>query len=96
MELLFATIIAIAIGFFVGYLTPGRDTYGSFVAPAVAGAATAAIWVALVWLGFTFDGTWIWVISLVAGGIVALVVVLALPRRRRAADAALLGRLSKA
>jgi hypothetical protein len=96
MELLFATLIGLAIGFVVGYISPGRETYGSFLAPAVSAAVTAVVWVGLLWLGWTFDGTWIWVVSLVAGGVVALVTVRVLPERRRRADEALQQRLSKA
>ena len=96
MELLFVTIIGIALGFAVGYLSPGRDTYGALLTPAVSGAVTAIVWVGLLWLGLTFDGGWIWVISILAGGIAALAVTLAVPRRRRASDAALHARLAKA
>jgi Flp pilus assembly protein TadB len=96
MELLFATLIGLAIGFAVSYISPGRDTYGSLLAPAVSAAVTAVVWVVLLWLGLTFDGTWIWVASLVAGGVVALVVVRVLPKRRRTSDEALQQRLSKA
>ncbi|MCU1406943.1 MAG: hypothetical protein JWQ43_3246 [Glaciihabitans sp.] len=96
MELLFVTIIGLAIGFAVGYVAPGRETYGSLLTPAVSAAVTAVVWVGLVWLGWTFDGGWIWLVSLVAGGAAAVIVVLTLPRRRRASDAALLAQLSKA
>jgi small basic protein len=96
VELLFVTLIGLAIGFGVSYFSPGRDTYGGFLPPAVAAAVTAVVWAALVWLGWTFDGTWIWVVSLAAGCLAALAVVLTLPRRRRAADADLQNRLSRA
>ena len=96
MELLFATLIGLFIGFVASYISPGRDTYGSFLAPAVSAAVTAVVWVALLWLGWTFDGTWIWVVSLVAGAIASLVVVRVLPKRRRSSDEALQHRLSKA
>ncbi|HEV7951041.1 MAG TPA: hypothetical protein VGP24_14855 [Glaciihabitans sp.] len=95
MELLFSTVIALGIGFLVGYLTPGRDKYGSFVAPAVAASVTAAVWVALVWLGWTFDGGWIWVVSLLLGGLAALGVATVLPKRRDKADAELSAKLAK-
>jgi hypothetical protein len=52
------------------------------------------VWVALLWLGWTFDGTWIWVVSLVLGSLAGLGAALALPPRRRVADKALLTRLS--
>lgn len=86
MELLFAILIAIVIGFGVSYLTPGRDTYGVLLIPAISAAVTAVVWVALLWLGWTFDGTWIWVLSLAVGGLAALGVCLLLPKRRQAAD----------
>jgi hypothetical protein len=86
MELLFATLIGIVIGLAVGYFLPGRDTYGFLLIPAVSGSVTAAVWVALVWLGWTFDGGWIWIVSLVAGGLAALALSLFLPKRRRAED----------
>lgn len=86
MELLFAILIAIVIGFGVSYLTPGRDTYGVLLVPAISGAVTAVVWVALLWLGWTFDGTWIWVVSFLLGGLAALGVCLVLPKRRRAFD----------
>ena len=88
MELLFVTVVAAGIGAILRYALPQRDTYGAFLLPAVAAAVTAAVWVALVWVGWKFDGTWIWVASLGAGGIAALVTALVLPRRRREHDAA--------
>jgi hypothetical protein len=94
MELLFATLIGITFGLIVTYVTPGRDTYGVLLVPAVAGCATAAIWVALVWLGWTFDGTWIWVVSLAAGALSAVAVSILLPRRRRAEDEHMLSTLA--
>jgi hypothetical protein len=94
MELLFATLIGIALGLAVSFFTPGRDTYGVLLVPAVAGCATSAVWVALVWLGWTFDGTWIWVASLAAGALSALAVSLLLPRRRRAEDEHMLSTLA--
>jgi small basic protein len=96
MELLFATVIGAILGTIVNYTVPGRQSYGSALLPASAAAVTAAIWVALVWLGWTFDGTWIWVVSLVAGTAVSLVLALTLPNKRRTADENLLRSLSKA
>ena len=95
MELLFAIVIALGIGFIISAVAPGRDTFGSLLVPAVGAAVTAVLWVALVWAGWGFDGTWIWVVSLVVGTLAALAVVLVLPRRRRAADEHLQQRLAK-
>jgi len=96
MELLFATVIGAILGTIVNYVVPGRQSYGSVLLPALAAAVTAAVWVALVWLGWTFDGTWIWVVSLVAGTAVSLVLALTLPKKRRIADENLQRSLSKA
>lgn len=94
MELLFVIVIAASIGLILRYLVPRRGTYGLLLLPAIATAVGAIVWVVLLWLGWTFDGTWIWVVSLTAAGIAALVVGLVLPRRRVEADAQLLSHLS--
>lgn len=94
MELLFVTVIGAGIGLLLRYVVPGRHTYGILVLPALAAAVTALVWVALVWLGWTFDGTWIWVVSLLAGGIAALVTALVLRRARPRADERLMQQLS--
>ncbi|MEP6481644.1 MAG: hypothetical protein ABJA94_06510 [Rhodoglobus sp.] len=94
MELLFVTVIGAGFGGLVRYLLPQRGTYGLLLLPALSGAVTAVVWVALVWVGWKFDGSWIWVVSLAAGVIAALVAGLVLPRRRIAADAHRLSELS--
>jgi O-antigen/teichoic acid export membrane protein len=94
MELLFVVLIAFAIGWVLRVLLRGVDTFGFLLLPAASTATTSIIWVALLWLGWTFDGTWIWVVSLVAGGIAALVVGLRLPPIRRAADTELYATLA--
>lgn len=95
MELLFVTVLGAALSLGARYGAPGRQTHGLLLVPAVGAAATAVVWVICLWLGLTFDGGWIWVISLVLGPIAALAVALVLPKRRDAADAALLERLMK-
>lgn len=95
MELLFVTVIGGALSLGVRYLVPGRETHGLLLIPMVGAAATSAVWAICVWLGLTFDGGLIWVISLVLGPLVALAVAIVLPKRRDAADAALLTRLMK-
>ena len=87
-------LIAAGLGFIAHYTLPGRDTRGALLLGSVSAGVAAVIWVSLLWLGFTFDGGWIWLISLVAGGVAALVLALVLPRRRHAADRALLTKLS--
>ncbi|MCU1549506.1 MAG: hypothetical protein JWR36_66 [Glaciihabitans sp.] len=96
MELLFVVLIAFAIGLVIHYALPGRDTHGSMLVPSVAAVVSSVVWVALVWAGWKFDGGWIWVVSLVAGGLVALVLALIVPRTRRSGDALMLQKLSRA
>ncbi|MDO7881337.1 hypothetical protein [Antiquaquibacter soli] len=96
MELLFVTVIGAGIGLALRYLLPRRDTYGVLLLPAVSAAATAIVWVALVWVGWTFDGTWIWVASLGAAVIAAVLTAVVLPRRRLQSDESLFARLAGA
>jgi hypothetical protein len=96
MELLFVTLIAFCIGLGARYALPGRDTYGLALVPAIAAAVTAIVWVGLTWLGWKFDGGWIWVVSLIAGSVVSLVLALVVPRLRRGNDETMLQQLSRA
>jgi uncharacterized membrane protein YeaQ/YmgE (transglycosylase-associated protein family) len=95
MELVYVTVIGAAIGLLARYVLPGRRTYGILLLPAAAAAVTATVWVGLVWLGFTFDGGWIWVISLAAAVVTSVVIPLALPRYRDRYDERLMHRLAK-
>ena len=94
MELFFVTLIGAAIGIILRYLIPGRHAYGVVIAPAVGGAVAAAVWAGLTWLGWAFDGGWIWVVSLVTAGLATIAVELLLPRVRKEADARMLHQLS--
>ena len=96
MELLFVTLIAFCIGLLARYVMPGRDTYGVVLVPSVAAIVTAVVWVGLTWLGWKFDGGWIWVVSLGAAVVVSLVLVLSVPSLRRRQDEQLLQNLSRA
>jgi hypothetical protein len=96
VELLFVTLIAFCIGLGVRYVLPGRQTYGVALLPAIAATVTAIVWVGLTWLGWKFDGGWIWVVSLAAGSVVSLVLALVVPRLRRGSDESMLQQLSRA
>ena len=94
MELLYVTVIGAFIGLALRYLLPGRDSYGLFLLPGVGAAATAALWVGMVWAGLKFDGGWIWVIALIGGGVVSLLSIVLIVRARRSGDARRLHTLS--
>ena len=94
MELLFVIIIAAGLGFLARYTIRGREMHGGLLLAGVAAAVAAVVWVVLLWLGFTFDGGWIWAISLTLAGLAAIIVAATLPQRRRSIDRALLTKLS--
>jgi hypothetical protein len=96
MELLFVTLIAFCIGLGGRYALPGRDSYGVALIPSIAAIATAIAWVGLTWLGWKFDGGWIWVVSLGVAVVISLVLALTLPRTRKHHDEILLQQLSRA
>ena len=95
MELLFVFVISFCLGAIVRYSLPGRLSYGLLLLPAVSAAVTSTVWVALLWLGFGFDGGWIWFLSLTAGVAAALAAALLLPQRRARSSAKMLALLSR-
>jgi uncharacterized membrane protein YeaQ/YmgE (transglycosylase-associated protein family) len=94
MELAYVTVIGMAIGALARYLLPGRRSYGILLLPAIGAATTAAVWAGLVWVGWKFDGGWIWVVSLAAAGIASILTALFVVRFRETADHRLLHHLS--
>ena len=94
MELAYVTVIGMAIVALARYLLPGRRAYGILLLPAIAAGVTAAVWVVLVWLGWKFDGGWIWVVALAAAGVASILTALLVVRFREMADQRLLHHLS--
>ncbi|MGL4340780.1 MAG: hypothetical protein ACRCSP_10225 [Rhodoglobus sp.] len=95
MELLFVTVIGACLGAITRYILPKRSTYGAFLLPAVGAAVTSSVWVALLWAGLRFDGTWIWVASLGVGILISVLVAIVLPRKRMQSDTAQFAQLAK-
>jgi hypothetical protein len=95
MELLFVVMGAVLLGLIPRYLLPGRASYGSALLPAVSAAVAAIVWAALTWVGWTFDGGWIWWASLGAGVLAALAVALIVSPRRERHDRELFEKLLK-
>jgi hypothetical protein len=96
MELLFVTLGGMILGLAVRYIFPNRSTYGAALLPAVGAAVASAVWAALTWAGWKFDGGWIWVVSFVLAGVVAILSAILVSRTRRTFDAEMLQRLSRA
>ncbi|MCU1560608.1 hypothetical protein [Mycetocola sp.] len=86
MELLFVILFGAAVGVAVHYPLPWRGTHGIALIPAVAAGVAAIVWVALTWLGWAWDGGWIWAVTLILATVVAAVVDLYLGRHRTASD----------
>jgi hypothetical protein len=96
MELLFVTVGGAIFGLGIHYLLPRRGLRGSALLSAIGALVASVSWAGLTWLHWKFDGTWIWVVSLVTAAIIPLVVGLILDRRRQASDDRLLEIMSKA
>jgi hypothetical protein len=96
MELLFVVLLAACLSLSVRYFFRDRETFGEAMFPAIGAAVASVVWAGLTWLGWPFDGGWIWVVSLIAGPVVCVAIGLFLPKRRKKADAAMLDSLSKA
>ena len=84
------------LGLAARYGLSKRDTHGALLVPAIGAIVASVLWAALTWVGWKFDGGWIWVVSLVAAGVVAALVSVVLGRQRNASDTELLARLSRA
>ena len=96
MELLFVALGGVILGLAARYALPRRDTHGALLVPAIGAIAASVVWAALTWVVLKFDGGWIWVASLAVAGIVAALASAFLGRLRRASDAELLTKLSRA
>ncbi|MEV1130320.1 hypothetical protein [Agromyces sp. NPDC049794] len=95
MELLFVALGGAILGLAARYSLPRRHTYGSAVVPAIGTGVAAVVWVGLTWLGWPWDGGWIWVASLAAAAVASVVAVLLIGPRRERGDEALFERLAR-
>lgn len=79
-------VMGAAIGLLARYLMPGREWVGLFLNPFAAAAAAGAVWILGALLGATPDNGWLWLGSLAAALVVAIVIPKVLPARRHRAD----------
>lgn len=88
MYILLALIAACALGIVVHYLIPQRQLRGVAVVPAVATAASAAIYTIMQWAGVGQGDVWIWLVSIVGAVVIAAAAgVMITSARRRSDDA---------
>jgi len=95
MELLFVVLGGAILGLAARYSLPRRHTYGSVLVPAIGAGVAGVVWVALTWLGWPWDGVWIWVVSLAISGAAAAASVILIGPRREHRDAVLFERLAR-
>lgn len=95
MELLFVALGGAILGLAAHFAFHYRHLRGVVVVPAIGTAVAAIVWVGLTWLGWAWDGGWIWVVSLVAAGIASAASAYVIGPDRERADAALFERLSR-
>jgi uncharacterized membrane protein YeaQ/YmgE (transglycosylase-associated protein family) len=95
MELLFVALGGAIVGLVARYLLPGRSTQGSVLVPAIGTAVASVLWVALTWLGWKWDGGWIWWVALGGALVVSVAADLMLSRRRAQSDQRMLHTLMK-
>lgn len=86
MELLFVLLIGVGIGLIVRMSIPGRDRSGIALVPAVSASVACLGWVALTWLGLSWDAGLIWWITVIVATAAAIASALWLARSRAAHD----------
>lgn len=94
MELLFVALGGALLGIVARYTLPRRQTSGAVLIPAIGTAAAAILWIALTWAGFTWDGGWIWWISLGLSAATSAAAAIFIGRQREVHDARRLADLS--
>lgn len=95
MELLFVALGGAIVGLAARYLLPGRSTQGVALVPAIGTAVASVVWVVLTWLGWKWDGGWIWWVSLILAAVACFATDLVLSRRRTHNDQRMLHTLTK-
>jgi uncharacterized membrane protein YeaQ/YmgE (transglycosylase-associated protein family) len=74
MQLIYAETVAIVLGLAAHAVLPRRDFTGVLLLPAVGGVACAIVWVGLTWAQVEQGGPAMWLASLLAAALSAVVV----------------------
>ncbi|WP_433677036.1 hypothetical protein [Microbacterium gorillae] len=88
MYILLAVIGGILLGAAAHAMLPARASRGVVVSGALGGAAAAIVYTALTWSGVAESSVWMWVASLGAAIVVAVLGTVILTRQRLSHDAA--------
>lgn len=88
MYILLALIAACSLGIGLHFLLPERPLRGVAVTPAIATAATAAIYTIMQWAGVGEGSVWLWLASLGGGLLLATIATLMISAVRARKDAA--------
>lgn len=90
MELIYAETVAIVLGLAAHAVLPRRGLTGVLLLPAVAGVASALVWVGLTWARVQEGGAAMWLASLLAAVLSAAVVGVVVRTTRERRDESLL------
>lgn len=74
MQLIYAETVAIVLGLAAHALLPRRELSGVLLLPAVGGVAGAIVWVGLTWAQVKQGGSAMWLATLLAAALSAVVV----------------------
>ena len=90
MQLIYAETVAIVLGLAAHAVLPRRGVTGVLLLPAVAGVACAIVWVGLTWAQVQQGGPAMWLASLLAAVLSAVVVGVVVRTSRERHDEAVL------
>jgi hypothetical protein len=66
MELAVIFFYALLLALVAPFVLPKSDFYGKLVPGSIALAAGSVLWIALTWLGFSYEDAWIWLVVMLA------------------------------
>jgi uncharacterized membrane protein YeaQ/YmgE (transglycosylase-associated protein family) len=95
VELLFAALGGAILGLAARYAVPGRSSHGAVLLPAIGTIVAMVLWVLLTWLGWAWNGGWIWWVTLIVAGGASVVAGVSLARSRATGDARMLHTLMR-
>lgn len=86
-------LAGVCIGLAARYALPWRSQHGSMLVPGLGAVLSAVIWVGLTWLGWPWDGGWIWAVTIAGTILLTVAFDLLLGSTRNRSDDEMLRRL---